>query len=189
MKENKVWMVLSLFIVCVISAFALAQIYNLTLPKIEYQRNVLAIKLAFTAVMPDADRFEPVTPDSSVWFAYQGENRIGSILRVASQGYGGPVPVTAGIDIEGRVVAIKVASASEGLKETPGLGLKATEPQFRDQFKGKTASEIRLTKDGGKIEAITGATITSRAVCDGLRAAMEKYAQMLKPSLGVEDEQ
>ncbi len=189
MKDNKVWMVLSLFIACVISAFALAQVYNLTLPQIEYQRNVAGLKAAFGAVMPDADRFEPATPDSSLWFAYAGENRVGSILRVASQGYGGPVPVIAGIDIEGRVVAIKVAGASEGLKETPGLGLKATEPDFRNQFAGKTVDQLRLKKDGGTIEAITGATITSRAVTDGLRAAMERYAEMLKPSQGVEGEQ
>jgi electron transport complex protein RnfG len=182
-------MVLSLFITCLISAFALAQVYAITRFQIEYQRNVAGLKAAFGAVLPEADRFEPATPDSTVWFAYQGEVRIGSIVKAAEQGYGGPVPVTAGIDLQGRIVAIRVASAAEGLKETPGLGLKATEPEFRDQFAGKTAAELRLKKDGGTIDAITGATITSRAVTEGLHAALEKYHELLVSSSGAENEQ
>jgi electron transport complex protein RnfG len=188
MKESKLWLVLSLFITCLLSAFALSQIYNMTLPQIEYQRNVAGLKAAFGAVMPDADRFEPATPDSSVWFAYSGEKRVGSIIKTAQQGYGGLVPVTAGIDLEGKIIAIKVASASEGLKETPGLGLKATEPDFRNQFAGKNVFQLRLKKDGGTIDAITGATITSRAVTDGLREAVEKYYDLLVPTPGVENE-
>ncbi len=179
MKDSRTWMVLSLLITCLISAFALSQVYTLTLPKIEYQRNVAGLKAAFGTVMPEADRFEPATPDSSVWLAFRGETRIGSIIKTAKQGYGGPVPVTAGVDLQGRIVAIKVASAAEGLKETPGLGLKATEPEFRNQFQGKTAAEIRLTKDGGTIQAITGATITSRAVTDAIREMLEKYRELL----------
>ncbi|MGQ9707479.1 MAG: FMN-binding protein [bacterium] len=179
MKKNKVWMVLSLFITCLISAFALSQVYNITLPQIEYQHNVLGLKAAFGAVMPDAQAFEPATPDSSVWFAYANSIRIGTIIRTAKQGYGGPVPVTAGIDTTGRIIAIKVATSAEGLKETPGLGLKVTEEKFHNQFIGKTKEEIRLKKDGGTVEAITGATITSRAVTDGLREAMEKYQEFL----------
>ncbi|MGB9742443.1 MAG: RnfABCDGE type electron transport complex subunit G [candidate division WOR-3 bacterium] len=189
MKESKVWMVLALFITCLLSAFALAQVYAITRAQIEYQRNVAGLKAAFNAVLPEADRFEPATPDSMVWFAYQGKTRIGSIVKTAHQGYGGPVPVTAGIDPQGRVIAIRVASAAEGLKETPGLGLKATEPAFRDQFVGRTAAELKLKKDGGAIEAITGATITSRAVTDGLRAALEKYRNLLVIESGGENEQ
>jgi|UniRef100_A0A7V3PUF1 electron transport complex protein RnfG len=188
MKDSRTWMVLSLFITCLISAFALSQVYNLTLPQIEYQRNVAGLKAAFSVVFPEADRFEPATPDSSVWFAYSGEKRVGSIIKTAKQGYGGPVPVTAGIDLEGKIIAIKVASSSEGLKETPGLGLKATEPDFRNQFAGKTVDQLKLKKDGGPIEAITGATITSRAVTDGLREALEKYRDLLVPVPGAENE-
>jgi len=113
---------------------------------------------------------------------------VGSIIKTAKQGYGGPVPVTAGIDLEGKIIAIKVASSSEGLKETPGLGLKATEPDFRNQFAGKTVDQLKLKKDGGPIEAITGATITSRAVTDGLREALEKYRDLLVPVPGAENE-
>ncbi|MEO0085277.1 MAG: FMN-binding protein, partial [candidate division WOR-3 bacterium] len=60
---------------------------------------------------------------------------------------------------------------------TPGLGLKATDESFLSQFVGKTAAETRLTREGGTIDAITGATITSRAVTDGIREAMERHLQ------------
>ncbi len=180
MKETRVWMVLSLFFTCLISACALSQVYLLTKPKIDYQRNVLALKEAFGVVIPNAERFEPATPDSSVWFAFANNERIGTILRVAKQGYGGPVPVTVGIDLEGRIIAIKVATPAEGLKETPGLGLKATEASFRNQFIGKTVAEVRLNKEGGTIVAITGATITSRAITDAIREGIEKYWGIIK---------
>ncbi|MGQ9677865.1 MAG: FMN-binding protein [bacterium] len=180
MKESKLWMVLSLFITCCIVAFALSQVYAITKPKIDYQRQVAGLRNALGAVMPEANRFEPANLDSTVWRAYNGDQRIGTILLVAKQGYGGLVPVTAGIGLDGKVVAIRVASPAEGLKETPGLGLKATEEKFRHQFKGKTSSDLRLKNDGGTIEAITGATITSRAVTDALRETMERYQEIIK---------
>lgn len=180
MKESKLWLVLSLFITCCIVAFALSQVYAITKPKIDYQRQVAGLLSAFGAVMPEGDRFEPATPDSTVWRAFKGNQPIGTIVRVAKQGYGGLVPVTAGIDLDGKIVAIRVASPAEGLKETPGLGLKATEEKFRNQFKGKTSSELQLKKDGGTIDAITGATITSRAVTEALREAMTRYQEIIQ---------
>ncbi|MEO0071150.1 MAG: FMN-binding protein [candidate division WOR-3 bacterium] len=180
-RTSPLWTVFSLFITCLIAGFALSQVYSLTKSRIDFQRNVLAFQEAFAQVFPNAERFEPATPDSLVWLAFVKGERIGSIIKVAKQGYGGLVPVTAGIDLDGKIVAIKVASPSEGLKETPGLGLKATEEDFRKQFSGKTATQLQLTKDGGTIQAITGATITSRAITEALREGMEKYQEILKP--------
>lgn len=181
MKENRFWMVLSLVITCAIAAFALSQVYAVTRPKIEYQRQVKAVKEALTAVMPAAASFTEKVP-GEVWLALDNQgNHIGTVLKAAKQGYGGPVPVTVGIDADSRIVAVLVASASEGLKETPGLGLKATEEWFRSQFIGKTAAETRLAREGGAIDAITGATITSRAVTDGIREAMERHLKESAP--------
>lgn len=180
MKASKLWMVISLVLICLISAFALSQVYIITKPKIEYQRQVVALRNALQAVMPGGDRFELATADSTVWRAFSNDQRIGTVIRAAQPGYGGPVPVTAGVDREGKIVAVRVANAAEGLKETPGLGLKATEENFQKQFQGKSAAELRLKKDGGAIDAITGATITSRAVVDGLREVLEKYDSIIK---------
>ncbi|MEO0085278.1 MAG: hypothetical protein ABIK37_01465, partial [candidate division WOR-3 bacterium] len=112
-------MVISLVLTCAIAAFALSQVYAVTRPKIEYQRTVKAIQEALTAVMPGAASYTEQVP-GEMWFALDEQgNRIGTVLKAAKQGYGGPVPVTVGIDTGNRIVAIRVASASEGLKETP----------------------------------------------------------------------
>ena len=62
-------------------------------------------------------------------------------------------------------------------KETPGLGTKMAEPKFKDQFKGidPTLIEMKVTKDGGEINAITAATISSRAFCEAAQLAFESY--------------
>jgi len=177
MKESRVWMVLSLVVTCMVSAFALSQVYAVTKPKIDFQQKVKAVRDALTAVMPDAASFnEQVLGE--MWHALDAPgNRIGTVLKAARPGYAGPVPVMVGVGLDNRIVAVRVASASEGLKETPGLGLKATEPAFAAQFVGRTQTEVRLVRDGGTIDAITGATITSRAVADGIRAAMERHLE------------
>uniref|UniRef100_A0A7C4GG34 Ion-translocating oxidoreductase complex subunit G n=1 Tax=candidate division WOR-3 bacterium TaxID=2052148 RepID=A0A7C4GG34_UNCW3 len=181
MKESRVWMVASLVLTCAVAAFALSQVYAVTRPKIDYQRKVKAVQEALAAVMPAAASFHEQEP-GEMWFALDAQgNRIGTVLKAAKQGYAGPVPVTVGIGLDGRIVAVRVASASEGLKETPGLGLKATEPSFLSGFVGKTAPEVRLTRDGGAIDAITGATITSRAVADGVSEAMERHLEEPAP--------
>jgi electron transport complex protein RnfG len=68
----------------------------------------------------------------------------------------------------------------DNLKETPGLGLKAAEPWFGAQFVGAD-STVRLRKEGGTVDAISGATITSRAVARGIAQGIRKYASRLTP--------
>ena len=65
------------------------------------------------------------------------------------------------------------------MKETPGLGLKSRDGWFRDQFKGLTADQVRLKKDGGPLDAISAATITSRAVAEGVADGIRKYSAHL----------
>jgi electron transport complex protein RnfG len=171
-------MVLSLVVTCLVAAVALAGVYGITKPVIEKQASD-AVNAALSEVLPSAERFEPVEPDS-LWYGLDAAGqKVGIVLRTAPRGYGGPVTTMAGVGLDGRVVGVKVAA--EGLKETPGLGLKALEPRFRDQFTGKTAAEVRLRKDGGTVDAISAATITSRAVAQGLSSAIEKYASHLAP--------
>ena len=178
--KSRTWMVVSLVITCLVAALALAQVYAVTREKIETQR-VEATRRSLAEVLPGAGDFEPAVPDS-VWLGTDAAGtRVGAVIRVARQGYGGPVPVFVGVDTAGRITGLRVASAAEGLRETPGLGLKALEPRFQDQFRGRTAADLRLEKDGGTLDAITAATITSRAVTEGVRAGMEKYAGYLKP--------
>ena len=89
-------------------------------------------------------------------------------------GFGGAVDTMVGIDSDGKVTGISVISASS---ETPGLGARSTEPEFQAQFAGQVGTEVAVAKDGGSIDALTGATITSRAVSEGVVAAAQFAAE------------
>ena len=93
-------------------------------------------------------------------------------MEVLPSGFGGTIDLMVGVDNEGVVTGISVLS----LSESPGLGANAKEEWFQEQFVGVTAP-VAVTKDGGQIEAITSSTITSRAVSDGVTAAINWAAE------------
>ncbi len=89
----------------------------------------------------------------------------------SGEGYGGDIVLMVGFKKDKKtVISYKVLQASE----TPGLGMKLKTPEFADQFSGKDGSALKVKKDGGDIEAITSATITSRAVCKAIADAKSK---------------
>ena len=86
-------------------------------------------------------------------------------------GYGGDITLMVGFKKDKKtVISYKVLVASE----TPGLGMKLKTPEFAGQFTGKDGRSLKVKKDGGEIEAITSATITSRAVCRAIADAQSK---------------
>lgn len=89
-------------------------------------------------------------------------------------GYGGDVVLMVGFRPDRKtVISYKVLEASE----TPGLGMKLKTPEFASQFTGQDGSSLKVRKDGGTIEAITSATITSRAVCRAIADAQSKLTR------------
>jgi electron transport complex protein RnfG len=80
-----------------------------------------------------------------------------------------------GFDTDKKIINISVLKQ----KETPGLGTKIKEPKFKDQFKGKDPASFKMAvkKDGGEVDAISAATITSRAFCEAVNKA---YQALLK---------
>ena len=89
----------------------------------------------------------------------------------SSEGYGGDIVLMVGFKKDKKtVISYKVLQATE----TPGLGMKLNTPEFAGQFAGKDGSSLKVKKDGGEIEAITSATITSRAVCKAIADAQKK---------------
>ena len=89
----------------------------------------------------------------------------------SGEGYGGDIVLMVGFKKDKKtVISYKVLQASE----TPGLGMKLKTPEFAGQFSGKDGSSLKVRKDGGDIEAITSATITSRAVCKAIADAQSK---------------
>lgn len=176
--KSLVWMALSLFLVCLITAGLLSRVYTLTKSQIESQtrKNIL---MRLSQVLPDAVNFQEVIKDT-VWIGWDKNNQqVGIVFRIGPQGYGGPIPILVGLGVDQTIKRIYIGSAAEGLKETAGLGAQIQTSQFIDQFAHKTPQELKLIRDGGEIQAITGATISSRAVVDGTRQGIEQYKHLL----------
>ena len=124
----------------------------------------------------EADSYEPldVPEGSAVTAAYRAGDR-GYVVRVAPNGFGGAIDMMVGVDVSGAVTGVAIVSQSE----TASLGANCTREDFRAQFTGKTGT-LSVSKDGGKIEALTGATVTSRAVTEGVNTALEFVQEVLK---------
>jgi electron transport complex protein RnfG len=102
-------------------------------------------------------------------------------LETSAKGYKGDMGLMVALDVkQNKLLGVAVTTHAE----TAGLGAKAqSDPKFSGQFKGvPTASPVKVTQDGGSINAISGATITSRAVCSGVSNALATY-EKLKPQI------
>ena len=107
---------------------------------------------------------------------YQGD--AGYAVKVNPSGFNGTVSMMVGVDNSGSVLGISIISQTEtaGLGAVSAADTSAGEA-FRGQFAGMSGS-VSVSKDGGQVDAITGATITSRAVCTGVNAALACVANM-----------
>ena len=182
---------LNLLIISAVAALLLALTNSVTASTIA-QRNEQANAEARKLVLESAQDFEEVkdvkTDNSKgveVSEIYEAKdasgNTVGYTLKVLPSGYGGTIELMVGIDsAKGQVSGINVVSNSE----TAGLGAKSTDPEFSDQYKGKPLEELSVLKNGTpgdtEIKAISGATITSTAVTNGVDEAIEVYNNSLK---------
>lgn len=181
-----------LLIVCAIAAALLGYTNEITYDRIQEQL-VKASDEARKAVFPSADAFEELddvafsaikdNPKYSfvteIYEAKTGGSTAGYAVKVAPKGYGGTVEVVVGVTTEGLVQGINVGNNNE----TPGLGKNAATPKFQEQFNGKTwDNPINVIKSGtpkdNEIAAVSGATITSRAVTDGVNQALSAAKEL-----------
>lgn len=182
---------LNLLIISAVAALLLALTNSVTASTIA-QRNEQANAEARKLVLESAQDFEQVkdvktdnskgVEVSEIYEAKDASGKtVGYTLKVLPSGYGGTIELMVGIDsAKGQVSGINVVSNSE----TAGLGAKSTDPEFSDQYKGKPLEELSVLKNGTpgdtEIKAISGATITSTAVTNGVDAAIEVYNNSLK---------
>jgi len=165
--------------VCVVAALILGAVYGITSPIIAVQKEK-ETQQALESVVPGADRYDKKSFSKGDYYeCYKGKSLIGYALFATGKGYSGDIKMLAGIDKKGGITGLEVLSQSE----TPGLGARCAEikrgaknPWFLEQFKGKDAASLQL-KD---IEAITGATITSRAIVDGIRDYTADFLKEVK---------
>lgn len=185
-KESTLFnMVSSLVVVTLIASTALGYVYELTKGPIAAAKLAKKIK-AIDEVVAEYDN-NPVeemykipidgsTDSLEVYPAKKEGKLMASAIRSYSpKGYGGNVWLMVGLQPDGSIQNIAVLEH----KETPGLGTKMNDAAFKDQYIGKNPSAFNLsvTKDGGDIDALTGATITSRAFSGATQLAFDAYTK------------
>jgi electron transport complex protein RnfG len=164
---------LILFVVCGVAAGSLALVNQATKDRIAALAKE-AQQAARAEVFPVADQFSETDPGRS-WTALEGGTVLGSVYLTHAQGYSGVIDIIFGVDDHGAITAVRILSQTE----TAGLGAKISTAKFLDQYAGKTRTQVALSKDdpaNGQIDAITAATISSRAVTRAIRAAMDAAA-------------
>ena len=168
----------TLLAICIVVAAALAGVNSITKPVID-ELNAAATQEAISAVLPggfDSEITDYADASGIVSKVYQGAN--GYALEVGPGGFDNTITMMVGVDNEGKVLGISIVNHTE----TAGLGAvaDADTPKgiaFREQFIG-TSGSVAVSKDGGTLDAITGATITSRAFCVGVNAALDAVASL-----------
>jgi electron transport complex protein RnfG len=179
-----------LMTVSVVAAAALAAVYGVTNPRILQQKEA-QLQEALAAALPGSDpaTLATVREEGEVIyyraFAPGDTSRpMGYAFLARGPGYSSTIETIVGIDTTGKVLGMKILYQSE----TPGLGTKLQEVKYGEkeawyprQYLGKAAGVLAVDKDGGEIRAITGATVSSRAVT---RSINEGYAR-LRTKLGI----
>nr|WP_317282117.1 RnfABCDGE type electron transport complex subunit G [uncultured Sellimonas sp.] len=185
-----------LTIITLVSGIALGGVYEITKAPIA-KANEQAKQEAYKQVFEDADSFDTLKIEekeaaaavkeagvdgafiNEAAKAVKGGEDIGYVVTATDKnGYGGNIKVSVGIREDGTVSGIAILEISE----TAGLGMNATEDSFLNQFADKKTEKFYVSKDGGegeKVDALSGATITTRAVTGAVNAALGYYQNVL----------
>ena len=187
-KSTFMSMVISLFLITIVAGVSLGYVNDMTLEpiaKAKLERKINALKL----VLPEFDsnpveQVKMISSDGSkqaieLYPAFLNTKNVGTAFSSFSErGYSGLVRVMVGFSTTGIINNIVVLEQ----KETPGLGTKMKSEKFISQYRGKDPSKfnLKVVKDGGEVDAITGATISSRAFSEATQLAYDTY---LKPTM------
>ena len=175
---------LKLFVLAAVAGLALGATNMITSAPIA-QQAVAAATAARRGVLPAAETFTELSAPSGRLNAYAGYDAAGKLTgktgTIVTKGYGGAIEITVGVDLSGAVTGISVGGSS--FSETAGLGARSKEAWFGAQFVG-LVSPISLAKDGGAVDAITSATITSRAVTGAVNNAVQALNGLNPPTEG-----
>ena len=173
---------LALFLICAVAAFLLALTNDKTAARIDAIA-VQAQTQARSALFPDAASFgeeKAVGSETYVEALDAAGHVIGYTFTTSAKGYGGDVQVMTGVAADGTVARIEILDVSN---ETPGLGQNAKKDSFKSQFTGKSGSIGVSTASkpvAGGVDALTGATYTSKGVTNAVNHALELYDRIVK---------
>ncbi|ARP50509.1 MULTISPECIES: RnfABCDGE type electron transport complex subunit G [Caproicibacterium] len=181
-KKEIVKPIVVLFLICLIVTLALAVTNQVTKNKI-LQMNQQTENASQQQVLPTANSFTKKTSGDKTYAIGSKDGKVtGYVFTTTSTSYGGDVKVMTGISADGKVTGVNLLKTSD----TPGLGLNAKKESFRDQYKQAVPASGSFTviKNGkagqGEISALTGATISSKAVTTAVNEAVSTYYKTVK---------
>ena len=170
--SNKAYPVVFLAVIVIVSVVLLIAFNSITSPIVKNMQ-VEEIKNTLRSIFPEMSQYEL---EDEVYIIYQDGEKTGYAFMASGSGYSGDIDILVGMDNDFVIKDISVLSQTE----TPGLGSRITESFFTDQFKELSATDIALKADGGKIDAVTGATISSRAVVNAVKEKMIEIIDSLE---------
>ncbi|MBR4653140.1 MAG: RnfABCDGE type electron transport complex subunit G [Kiritimatiellae bacterium] len=174
-----VQLVLSLTVIAAVCAAVLATVDSVTkvqIATIKARATQNAARLVMPASVKEVEQKSDGGGDYFVGKGANGQPIAYALKGTSRQGYGGSIVLMVGFLPDRTIVTYQKLEAAE----TPGLGSNLTSENFMKQFKGMPAAkDISVKKDGGNVEAITSATITSRAVCGAINAARARLDGIL----------
>lgn len=168
-------LILVLTVISLISGGVLAQTYKFANPRIEENREK-DTERAIIEVLPGISTFESVAIDGQIFYKGLDDRGrdVGVAFIVEAGGFQGVIRMMVGVDMESRqITGMKIIEHLE----TPGLGARINESWFQDQFKGKSLNDKFIP--GEDVDAITGATVSSRAVSDGLKNSINRLLDLI----------
>lgn len=169
----------ALLAICLIATTLLAVTNSITAEKIALNATQTE-KNSRMLVLPQGKSYGEVTQlDGGVTYCVgtdESDAQVGYVFTAGAKGYGGTVSVMVGIDMTGAITGLEILSHSE----TPGLGANAVKDDFKGRFVGKTGQlTVDKTSNAGQnIQAITAATITSKAVTQAVNTIMSAYEEI-----------
>ncbi|NLW56649.1 MAG: RnfABCDGE type electron transport complex subunit G [Firmicutes bacterium] len=182
MGKNELRLVVVLVLISMLAGGVLAWVSSLTEPKIQAQAE-LRKKAALQEALTAASTFQPAEALLEnahaagygdlveSYLGYHDTKQVGLVFVADVKGYSSTIRLSIGVSMDGQLSGVKVISQAE----TPGLGVKITEPEFLEQpaFREATVDDqLAVVKERGRVEAVTGATVSSRAVVRGVNQAL-----------------
>lgn len=180
-KDTLLNMFVALFVICIVAGGVLGIVFNATKDPIAAAENAKRTA-AIKNVLPEFKTLKTVNVKSAMedaeipfHLAYDADNNfIGAAVETfTNKGFSGNISLMVGILADGTIKNISVLQHAE----TPGLGSKMEEETFKGQFNDKNPASFNFSvkKDGGDVDAITAATISSRAFCDAVNRALSTF--------------
>ena len=170
---------LSLFLIAAITTALLGFVYRLTLEPIENQHRQTK-EITMREIMAGASSFRELEVSKTgsivrVFEGLNGGNTEGYIIELSANGYSGTIEMMVGISkAENEITGMRILRHSE----TPGLGAQAVRAAFYNRYNNRELNPLRVVKaspGANEIEALTGATITTRAITEAVNEAIEWY--------------